>query len=175
MSVVLDEMKTRRSIRKFKPDMVPADVLDQIIEAGTFAANGRGLQSPIIIAVTNKEMRDKIMEMNRMIGGWEEGFDPFYGAPVILIVLADASCPTAVYDGSLTMGNLMLAAHDLGIGSCWIHRAKEEFESDWGRNLLRSLGVNGDYEGIGHCALGYADGDYPAAPARNEGRVFYVK
>ena len=80
MSVVLDEMKTRRSIRKFKPDMVPADVLDQIIEAGTFAANGRGLQSPIIIAVTNKEMRDKIMEMNRMIGGWEEGFDPFYGA-----------------------------------------------------------------------------------------------
>lgn len=175
MSVVLDEMKTRRSIRKFKPDMVPADVLDQIIEAGTFAANGRGLQSPIIIAVTNKEMRDKIMEMNRKIGGWEEGFDPFYGAPVILIVLADASCPTAVYDGSLTMGNLMLAAHDLGIGSCWIHRAKEEFESDWGRNLLRSLGVNGDYEGIGHCALGYADGDYPAAPARNEGRVFYVK
>lgn len=175
MSVVLDEMKTRRSIRKFKPDMVPADVLDQIIEAGTFAANGRGLQSPIIIAVTNKEMRDKIMEMNRMIGGWEEGFDPFYGAPVILIVLADASCPTAVYDGSLTMGNLMLAAHDLGIGSCWIHRAKEEFESDWGRNLLRSLGVNGDYEGIGHCALGYADGDYPAAPARNEGRIFYVK
>ena len=114
MSVVLDEMKTRRSIRKFKPDMVPADVLDQIIEAGTFAANGRGLQSPIIIAVTNKKMRDKIMEMNRMIGGWEEGFDPFYGAPVILIVLADASCPTAVYDGSLTMGNLMLAAHDLG-------------------------------------------------------------
>ena len=175
MSVVLDEMKTRRSIRKFKPDMVPADVLDQIIEAGTFAANGRGLQSPIIIAVTNKEMRDKIMEMNRMIGGWEEGFDPFYGAPVILIVLADASCPTAVYDGSLTMGNLMLAAHDLGIGSCWIHRAKEEFESDWGRNLLRSLGVNGDYEGIGHCAFGYADGDYPAAPARNEGRIFYVK
>lgn len=175
MSVVLDEMKTRRSIRKFKPDMVPADVLDQIIEAGTFAANGRGLQSPIIIAVTNKEMRDKIMEMNRKIGGWEEGFDPFYGAPVILIVLADASCPTAVYDGSLTMGNLMLAAHDLGIGSCWIHRAKEEFESDWGRNLLRSLGVNGDYEGIGHCALGYADGDYPAAPARNEGRIFYVK
>ena len=153
MSVVLDEMKTRRSIRKFKPDMVPADVLDQIIEAGTFAANGRGLQSPIIIAVTNKEMRDKIMEMNRKIGGWEEGFDPFYGAPVILIVLADASCPTAVYDGSLTMGNLMLAAHDLGIGSCWIHRAKEEFESEEGKQILEELPATISVSDIAHLDL----------------------
>lgn len=175
MSVVLDEMKTRRSIRKFKPDMVPADVLDQIIEAGTFAANGRGLQSPIIIAVTNKEMRDKIMEMNRMIGGWEEGFDPFYGAPVILIVLADASCPTAVYDGSLTMGNLMLAAHDLGIGSCWIHRAKEEFESPEGKQILKDLGITGDYEGIGHCILGYADCEDPTAAPRKENYVIFAE
>lgn len=175
MSVVLDEMKTRRSIRKFKPDMVPADVLDQIIEAGTFAANGRGLQSPIIIAVTNKEMRDKIMEMNRMIGGWEEGFDPFYGAPVILIVLADASCPTAVYDGSLTMGNLMLAAHDLGIGSCWIHRAKEEFESPEGKQILKDLGITGDYEGIGHCILGYADCEEPTAAPRKENYVIFAE
>ena len=174
MSVVLDEMKTRRSIRKFKPDMVPADVLDQIIEAGTFAANGRGLQSPIIIAVTNKEMRDKIMEMNRKIGGWEEGFDPFYGAPVILIVLADASCPTAVYDGSLTMGNLMLAAHDLGIGSCWIHRAKEVFASEEGKVLLKKWGVEGDYEGIGHCVLGYPAADIPKAKPRKENYVYYV-
>ena len=174
MSVVLDEMKTRRSIRKFKPDMVPADVLDQIIEAGTFAANGRGLQSPIIIAVTNKEMRDKIMEMNRMIGGWEEGFDPFYGAPVILIVLADASCPTAVYDGSLTMGNLMLAAHDLGIGSCWIHRAKEVFDSEEGKELKKQWGVPDEYIGVGHCVLGYRDCEYPAAKPRKEGFVIRV-
>ena len=174
MSDVLDEMKTRRSIRKFKPDMVPADDLDQIIEAGTFAANGRGLQSPIIIAVTNNEMREKIMEMNRMIGGWEEGFDPFYGAPVILIVLADASCPTAVYDGSLTMGNLMLAAHDLGIGSCWIHRAKEVFASEEGKALLKKWGVEGDYEGIGHCVLGYPAGDVPKAKPRKENYVYHV-
>ena len=161
MSVVLDEMKTRRSIRKFKPDMVPADVLDQIIEAGTFAANGRGLQSPIIIAVTNKEMRDKIMEMNRMIGGWEEGFDPFYGAPVILIVLADASCPTAVYD--------------LGIGSCWIHRAKEEFESEEGKQILEGLGITGNYIGVGHCALGFTDGAYPDVIPRKDNRVYYIR
>ena len=174
MSVVLDEMKTRRSIRKFKPDMVPADVLDQIIEAGTFAANGRGLQSPIIIAVTNKKMRDKIMEMNRMIGGWEEGFDPFYGAPVILIVLADASCPTAVYDGSLTMGNLMLAAHDLGIGSCWIHRAKEEFASPEGKALLKEWGLSENYVGIGHCILGYRDCEYPEAKERKADYIVRV-
>ncbi len=175
MSDVLNKMKSRRSIRKFKPDMVPQEILDQIIEAGLYAASGMGQQSPIIIQVTKEELRDEISKMNCEIGGWKEGFDPFYGAPAMLIVLAKKERPTYVYDGSLVMGNLMLAAHELGIGSCWIHRAKEEFESDWGRNLLRSLGVNGDYEGIGHCALGYADGDYPAAPARNEGRIFYVK
>lgn len=160
MSDVLNKMKSRRSIRKFKPDMVPQEILDQIIEAGLYAASGMGQQSPIIIQVTKKELRDEISKMNCEIGGWKEGFDPFYGAPAMLIVLAKKERPTYVYDGSLVMGNLMLAAHELGIGSCWIHRAKEEFESDWGRNLLRSLGVNGDYEGIGHCALGYADGDY---------------
>ena len=137
MSDVLNKMKSRRSIRKFKPDMVPQEILDQIIEAGLYAASGMGQQSPIIIQVTKKELRDEISKMNCEIGGWKEGFDPFYGAPAMLIVLAKKERPTYVYDGSLVMGNLMLAAHELGIGSCWIHRAKEEFESDWGRN--RSL------------------------------------
>lgn len=139
MKDLLELMKTRRSVRKYKPDMIPQDVLDRIILAGTYSATGRNLQSPIIIAVTNKEMRDKISEMNRKIGGWDEGFDPFYGAPVILIVLADKSCPTYIYDGSLVMGNLMLAAHNEGVGSCWIHRAKEEFESEEGKEILRAL------------------------------------
>ena len=161
MKDLLELMKTRRSVRKYKPDMIPQDVLDRIIIAGTYSATGRNLQSPIIIAVTNKEMRDKISEMNRKIGGWDEGFDPFYGAPVILIVLADKSCPTYIYDGSLVMGNLMLAAHNEGVGSCWIHRAKEEFESEEGKEILRSLGIEGEYEGIGHCALGYTEGEYP--------------
>lgn len=175
MSEVLENMKTRRSIRKFKPDMIPQDILDQIIEAGTYAANGRNSQCPIIIQVTNKEVRDKISKMNGEIAGAAEGFDPFYGAPAILIVLAKKDWPTHVYDGSLVMGNLMLAAHDLGIGSCWIHRAKEEFETDWGKNFLKELGIEEEYEGIGHCALGYVDGDYPDVIPRNEGRVFYVK
>lgn len=174
MSDVLEKMKTRRSIRKFKSDMVPKAVIDQIVEAGTYAATGRGMQSPIIVAVTDKEVRDKLSDCNRSIGGWEEGVDPFYGAPVVLIVLANKERPTYIYDGSLVMGNLMLAAHELGIGSCWIHRAKEEFEMPEWKEWLKSLGVEGEYEGIGHCVLGYVDGEYPEIPKRKENWVYYV-
>lgn len=175
MSKLLEQMKTRRSIRKYKQELIPQEIIDQIIEAGLYAASGKGGQNTIIIQVTNKELRDKISEMNRQIGGWEGGFDPFYGAPAMLIVLAKKDWPTHVYDGSLVMGNLMLAAHELGVGSCWIHRAKEEFETEWGKNLLQSLGIEDEYEGIGHCALGYIDGEYPETPARKENRVFYIK
>ena len=173
MSEVINNMKTRRSIRKYKPDMIPDDVLNRIIEAGTYAATGMGKQSPIIIAVTNKEIRDKFSKMNAEIMGVDS--DPFYGAPVVLIVLADKARPTYVYDGSLVMGNLMLAAHAEGIGSCWIHRAKEEFESAEGKAFLKSLGIEGDYEGIGHCVLGYVDGEEPKAMPRKENYVYCVK
>ena len=173
MSEVINNMKTRRSIRKYKPDMIPEDVLNRIIEAGTYAATGMGKQSPIIIAVTNKEIRDKFSKMNAEIMGVDS--DPFYGAPVVLIVLADKARPTYDYDGSLVMGNLMLAAHAEGIGSCWIHRAKEEFESAEGKAFLKSLGIEGDYEGIGHCVLGYTDGEEPKAMPRKENYVYCVK
>ena len=166
MSEVINNMKTRRS-------MIPEDVLNRIIEAGTYAATGMGKQSPIIIAVTNKEIRDKFSKMNAEIMGVDS--DPFYGAPVVLIVLADKARPTYVYDGSLVMGNLMLAAHAEGIGSCWIHRAKEEFESAEGKAFLKSLGIEGDYEGIGHCVLGYTDGEEPKAMPRKENYVYCVK
>lgn len=134
-----------------------------------------GKQSPIIIAVTNKKLRDKIAEENRKIGGWNEGFDPFYGAPAILMVLADKSMPTYKYDGSLVMGNLMNAAESLGVNSIWIHRAKEEFESDFGKKILKDLGIEGDYEGIGHCAIGYAAEPLPQAAERKNDYVYYVK
>ncbi len=174
MSNVLEKMKTRRSIRKYKPDMVPQELLNQIIEAGIYAASGRNRQDSIIIQVTDKKLRDEIMDMNCKIGGWEEGFDPFYGAPAMLIVLTKKDNPNRVYDVSLVMGNLMLAAHELGIGSCWIHRAKEEFETEWGKELLKTLGIEEEYEGIGHCALGFIDGEYPKELARKENRVFYI-
>ena len=173
MSDVLETIKSRRSIRKYKSDMVPQDKLGKIIEAGTYAATGMGKQSPIIIAVTNKELRDKLSAMNAKVMGVNS--DPFYGAPVVLIVLADKSRPTYVYDGSLVTGNLMLEAEAQGIGSCWIHRAKEEFESEEGKELLKSLGIEGDYEGIGHCVLGYTDGPAPKAAPRKDSYVYYVK
>lgn len=174
MSELLKKIETRRSIRKFKNTMIPRDVIDQIIKAGTYAATGRNHQGCKIICVTNPEMRNHLSEVNRQIGGWPECFDPFYGAPVVLIVLADKNWPTHVYDGSLVMGNLMLAAHELGIGSCWIHRAKEEFEMEIGQELLQQLGIEGEWEGIGHCVLGYPDGDQPATPERKEDWVHYI-
>lgn len=173
MSDVLEKIKTRRSVRKYKSDMIPQEALDKILEAGTYAATGKGAQSPIIIAVTNKEVRDKLSKLNASVMGTDT--DPFYGAPVVLIVLADKSRGTYLYDGSLVMGNLMLAAHELGLGSCWIHRAKEEFEGPEGKEILQSLGITGDYEGIGHCILGYADGPEPDAKPRKDSYVYYIK
>lgn len=175
MNDIIKAMKERRSVRKFKSDMPDKKDIEQIVEAGLYAANGRGKQAVITVAVTNRDLRDKISDINRKIGGWSEGFDPFYGAPVILIVLADKNWPTCVYDGSLVMGNMMLAAHSLGLGSIWIHRAKEEFETDEYKELLKSLGVEGEWEGIGHCAVGCADGDIPTPAERKDGRVFWVE
>lgn len=174
MNETLKVLKERRSCRNFKPEMVKEDDLKAIIEAGTYAATGMGKQSPIIIAVTDKELRDKLSVENRKIGGWEEGFDPFYGAPVILIVLAKKDVPTYVYDGSLVMGNLMNAAQSLGVGSIWIHRAKEEFESDFGKDILKKLGIEGEYEGIGHCALGYAAEPAKDPVPRKENYVYCI-
>lgn len=172
MNEVLKAMKERRSYRKFKPDMVPREIIDQIIEAGLYAASGRNGQDAIIVAVTDKEARDHLSAVNAAVMG--AATDPFYGAPVVLIVLADKNWSTHVYDGSLVMGNLMLAAHVLGIGSCWIHRAKEEFETEEYKQLLKDLGVQGEYEGIGHCILGYPDCETPKAAERKENRVFYI-
>lgn len=175
---VMENIITRRSIKKYKPDMIPKDIIEKIAEAGTYAATGRGAQAPVIIAVTNKEIRDRLSKANSAIMGMPAEFDPFYGAPVVLVVLADKSRPTYVYDGSLVMGNLMLAAHSYGIGSCWIHRAKEEFESPEWKEWLKSIGIEGDYEGIGHCVLGYADyeeGAEPKAAPRKENYVHFVE
>ena len=174
MNEVLKVLESRRSCRNFKPDMVKQEELKAIIKAGTYAATGMGKQSPIIIAVTNKELRDALSEENRKIGGWKEGFDPFYGAPVVLVVLANKDIPTYIYDGALVMGNLMNAAESLGVGSIWIHRAKEEFNSEFGKDLLKKLGIEGNFEGIGHCALGYAAEPSKAAAPRKENYAYFV-
>lgn len=175
MNEIIKAMEERRSIRGFKPDMPKREDIEQIMEAGLYAANGRGRQAVLTIAVTRRELRDKLSNDNREIGGWEEGVDPFYGAPAILVVLAAKDCPTGIYDGSLVMGNMMLAAHALGLGSIWIHRAKEEFEREDYKSLLAQLGISGEWVGIGHCAVGYPEGEIPKAAPRKEGRVFWAE
>ena len=131
-----------------------------------------GKQSPIILAVKDRELRDRLSRMNAAVMGMDG--DPFYGAPTVLVVLADRSILTYVYDGSLVLGNMMNAAADLGVASCWIHRAKEEFDSEEGRAILRDLGVTGDYEGIGHLILGYAASPAAEPKPRKAGYVIKI-
>ena len=169
----LELMQTRRSVRGFKPDPVPEEILDQIAEAGTWAATGRNRQSPVIIKVTNRELIRKLSKLNGEIMGTDS--DPFYGAPAVLIVLADKTVPTYLYDGSLVMGNLMLAAHALGVDSCWIHRAKETFDRPEWKEFLKEQGIEGDYEGIGNCVLGYRAVPLKEAAPRKDHYVYRVK
>ncbi len=172
MAETLITLKTRRSCRAYKPELIEEEKLNAILEAGTYAATGMGKQSPIIIAVTDKALRDRLSRMNAAVMNADT--DPFYGAPELLIVLADRGVPTCLYDGSLVMGNLMNAAADLGVASCWIHRAKEEFDCEEGKAILRELGIEGNYEGIGHLILGYAAKPAGEAAPRKAGYVYRV-
>lgn len=169
---ILDNMKARRSCRAFTSQMPPRDMVAAVCEAGTYAPTGHGKQSPIILAVTDKTLRDRLSRMNAAIMGTEG--DPFYGAPVVLVVLADRTVPTAHYDGCSVMCQLVNAAQAVGLGSCWIHRAKEEFDSEEGKAILRELGITGDYVGIGHCVLGYSAQPLPPAPPRKADYIHWV-
>ena len=172
MDTAIECMKTRRSIRKYKPDMVPDDLLQKIAEAGTYAASGMGRQPSLIVVVRDRGTRDKLSEMNAKVLG--AASDPFYGAPVVIVVLADKGRPTYIQDGSLVIGNMMLAAHELGLGSCWINRAREEFESPEGKALLKEWGIEGDYAGIGHCIVGFPDGPLPEAAPRKKDYIRFA-
>ena len=172
MKDAMEVLLTRRSIRNFNDKRVPEDVLNKILKAGTYAPTAMGMQKPIIIAITDKKVRDEVSRENAKIMG-REGIDPFYGAPVILLVAVE-NYPNAVYDGSCVMDNLLNAAWAMGVGSCWIHRAKEELESDFGKKLLKSLGIVGDYIGVGHAALGYFDGEPPLPKPRKENYIYRI-
>ncbi|MBQ8352360.1 MAG: nitroreductase [Clostridia bacterium] len=174
MNETIKTLIERRSCKKYLSTPVKQELIDEVIKAGTYAPTGKNRQPVKIIAITDTHVRDELRKMNAQIMGVNENVDPFYGAPVVLLVVADPTVNTYLYDGSLVMGNLMLAAHSLGLGSCWIHRAKEEMQTEYGKNLLKSLGIEGEWEGIGHCVLGYADGELPAAKPRKEGWVHYV-
>ena len=171
MNKTIEDLMTRRSIRKYKPEQISRQELDTVLNAGICAPTGMNRQSPILIAVQNKQVRDKLSKMNAAVMGSDS--DPFYGAPTVIVVLAAAESPHAVQDGSLVMGNLMNAAKAIGLGSCWINRAKEMFETEEGKQLLAQWGVQGDYIGIGHCILGYPD-EEPAMKPRKENYIYYV-
>lgn len=174
MNQVIESLKARRSCRKFESRQVDPEALEQIVEAGLWAPSGMGCQATHMVVVQDPDDVAQLSRMNAEIMGAES--DPFYGAPTVIVVLADPSKPTCVEDGALVMGNLLNAAHALGVASCWIHRAHEEFESDEGKALLAKWGVEGTWRGVGHCILGYAaeGGEAPAAP-RIEDRVTYVR
>ena len=172
MKSCMEIILTRRSVKKYKSDMPKREDIDKIIEAGLAAASGRNLQASVIVAVTNKEIRDRLSRDNAAVMG--AGADPFYGAPCVIVVLADPAFPTWIDDGSLVMGNLLNAAHALGLGSCWIHRAKQVFDSPEGKALLRAWGVPEHLRGVGNCILGYPACDHPAPAPRKEGRLFRI-
>lgn len=164
----LETLKTRRSCRAYKPEMITDEELETVLEAGTWAPTGMGKQSPILIAVQNPEDVAELSRINAEIFG-KPGFDPFYGAKTVIVVLADAERPTRVEDGSLVLGNMMNAAASIGLGSCWIHRAKETFEREDGKALLKKWGITGNYTGIGNCILGYAaEPDKAPAPRKDD-------
>ncbi|MCM1365580.1 MAG: nitroreductase [Faecalibacterium sp.] len=173
MNNVTENIISRRSCKSYKPDMVSDEIIDQIVEAGLYAASGMGKQAPIIIVVTDKEMRDKLSALNAEYLPAKVN-DPFYGAPVVLCVICPKEISTAVYDGSLVMGNMMLAANSLGIGNCWIHRAKEMFSSDEGKAILARLGLDGEYEGIGNLVIGYAENMNRKQVPRKNNRVYRI-
>ncbi|WP_307739045.1 nitroreductase family protein [uncultured Parolsenella sp.] len=174
MNDVVKSLEERRSCRKYDGRQVEPEKLEEIVEAGLWAASGMGQQATHLILVQDPETIATLSRMNAQIMG--SSGDPFYGAPTVVVVLADATRPTCVEDGALVMGNLMVAAHSLGVASCWIHRAHEEFETAEGKALLAKWGVEGDWRGVGHCLLGYAaeGGEKPGA-ARKAGRVTYVR
>ena len=169
----IKNLTERRSIRSYSDRPIEKEVLAEILRVGSYAPTGMNKQSPIMIAITNKELRDRLAKLNAQVMGSDR--DPFYGAPVVVVVLADKNIRTYVYDGSLVMGNLMNAAHALGVGSCWIHRAKEVFDSPEGKEILKELGIEGEYEGIGNCILGYTEGEYPVTRARKENYIYIVE
>lgn len=182
MNQTIESIISRRSVKKYTDQQVPLELIEQVVKAGTYAPSGMNMQSAKIIAVTNKEMRDRLSHINleivkgRNLTTSSGHSDPFYGAPVVLVVLARKDVGTNIYDGSLVMENLMIAANSLGLGSCWIHRAKETFETEEGKQILSELGIPDEYVGIGNCILGYPAPDAlkPQAP-RKDDFVVWVK
>ena len=174
MNEIIKNMLERRSCRAYKSEMIKDEELDLILKAGEWAASGKGMQVAVMVAIQDPELIKKLSKMNAEILGTDA--DPFFGAPVVVVVLANKAIrPTYIEDGSLVLGNMMLAASSLGIGSCWVHRAREEFESEEGKKLKKEWGLSDDYVGIGHLVMGYPSSPLPKPQPRKEGRIIKIR
>ena len=173
MNETIKNLIERRSCRKYKSEHIKDEELNLILKAGEYAPSGMGMQSPKMVVLQNKSMIERLSKLNAKI--MNRDVDPFYGAPTVIVVLADKTKMTYIEDASLVLGNLMNAAHSLGIGSCWIHRAKEEFETEEGKELLKEWNISDNYVGIGHCILGYIDGNLSVPKPRKEDYVTIIK
>ena len=169
----LKAIKERRSCRKFKPEQIDSGLLDTVLEAATYAPTGRNLQAPKMVVVQDSETIQIMRKINAEVMG-SPGADPFYGAPTVVVVFTDSEVSTHLEDGSLVLGTLMLAAHSVGLGSCWIHRAKQTFETEEGKALMKKWGVDEKYVGVGNCILGYADCENPEARPRKSDYILKV-
>ncbi|MBQ9060122.1 MAG: nitroreductase family protein [Firmicutes bacterium] len=169
MNETIRLMKERRSIRSYKKEQVAEDKLTAILEAGEYAASGMGKQKVVSVAVQDPEIIAQMSKLNAQVMGMD--IDPFYGAPTVVVVFGSTESATTVEDGSLVIGNLMLAAFAEGVDSCWIHRAKEVFETEEGKALKAAWGLDDSWVGIGNCILGYRDGELPEAAERLPGRI----
>lgn len=168
----LEALTKRRSVKKYTSRQVDRETLEKILTAGTYAPNGMGAQSPVLVVVQDKETIARLSRLNAAVMG--AAIDPFYGAPTLVIVFADKNRMTYVEDGSLVMGNLMNAAYSLGVDSCWIHRARQVFETEEGKELMRKWGLSENYVGVGNCILGYCDGEYPQAKPRKDNYIIWA-
>ena len=173
MNETIENLIERRSCRKYESKQIKDEELNAILKAGEYAPSGMGLQSPKMVVLQNKETIKKLSKLNAKIMG--KDIDPFYSAPTVIVVLADKTKMTYIEDGSLVLGNLMNAAHSLGIGSCWIHRAKEEFATEEGKELLKEWNIPDNYVGIGHCILGYPCGKLQEPKSRKEDYITIIK
>ena len=172
MKETIQDLLERRSIRSYKPEQIKKEELDTVLQCGVYAPTAMGKHSPLMIVVQDAAKVKTLSQMNAAI--WGKAIDPFYGAPTAIIVMAEKDNPNSVQDASLVLGNLMNAAHALGLGSCWINRAKEMFEKEDGQSLLREWGVGDKYMGVSICALGYIAGEYPQPKPRKHGYVVYA-
>lgn len=172
MKETIQDLTTRRSVKRYQPTQINRADLEKILKAGMNAPSGMGRQSAVMVVVQEPETVKQLSRMNAEVMGGHA--DPFYGAPTVIIVFADKEVPTYKEDGSLVMGNLLNAAHALGLGSCWIHRAKEVFNSAEGKALMKKWGLKDSLEGIGHCILGYGEGPEPAEKPRKDDYIVWA-